>query len=216
MRSSAILLCLPLLCLVGCRDGGDSKTPLSAVVPSDSATTPAFARTAPAAPAPDAPVAAAEPEESDGENVAATDGDGEAGEEAGEERDAGEAADSGEPDKDTPIPDVVVKNVGMHIGGEANTAEQKRPIRAAVALHYDAMKRCYAKADTPPTKAVTFGVDMRIKGEGGTPKITNPRSGLKGGGAKECLVSVFEAIEFPKQPKGQARMVSFSIEFRKN
>lgn len=185
---------------LGCRDGGDGKTPLSAVVPNGSASTPTFARPASAAAEtaedPAAPAASSEP--------------GEEGAAARDEEDAPPA----EPEKEAPLPDVDVKNVGMHIGGEKNTAEQKRPIRAAISEHYDAMKRCYAKAEETP-KGATFGVDIRINGAGGKPKITNPRSGLKGGGVKECLVSVFENIEFPKQPKGVARMVSFSIEFRK-
>lgn len=207
MRTSVRAVSLLFLLSAGaCRDGGDSKTPLSAVVPNGSASVPAFARTS--APAPEetaaedsAPAPAADQTD---QEAAEPEGDGAAGEE-----------DAAEPEKaEAPLPDVEVKNVGMHIGGEANTAEQKRPIRAAVAAHYDEMKRCYAKAEDPP-KGATFGVDMRIKGEGGTAKISNPRSGLKGGGVKECLVSVFEAIEFPKQPKNAPRMVSFSIEFRK-
>ncbi len=198
--------CLGLSMLTGaCRDG-DTKTPLSASVPNGSASTPAFARTnAPAATAaPEAPAepttqpASSEPPAADGSATA--------------KGEVPPAEDKPEPE--APLPDVDVKNVGMHIGGEANTSAQKRPIRAEVAKHYDAMKRCYAKATDPP-KGATFGVDMRIKGDGGKPKITNPRSGLKGEGVKECLVSVFEAIEFPRQPKGVARMVSFSIEFRK-
>lgn len=189
----------------GCRDGGDSKTPLSAVVPNGSASVPSFARTAPA------------PEEQateDGAPAPTSDQESEPDAEGATEDSPEETAEPEKAADDAPLPDVEVKNVGMHIGGEANTAEQKRPIRAAVAAHYDEMKRCYAKADAP-AKGATFGVDMRIKGEGGPAKISNPRSGLKGGGVKECLVSVFEGIDFPKQPKNLARMVSFSIEFRK-
>ncbi|MEM6789153.1 MAG: hypothetical protein AAF715_16650 [Myxococcota bacterium] len=115
---------------------------------------------------------------------------------------------------DAPLPAVDVKNVGMHIGGEENTAAQKRPIRQEVAKQYDAMKRCWARADTPPDKA-TFGVDMRIEGEGGPARIQNPRSGLRGEGVKQCMVEAFEAVVFPRQPGGVDRMVSFSVEFRR-
>jgi hypothetical protein len=198
MRSAFILYLGLSLAMLGCRDGGDSKTPLSAVVPNGSASSPAFARTPPAETAEPVaePANANAPEEQP-------------------QADAEAPSDDAEPEKDAPLPDVTVKNVGMHIGGEANTADQKRPLRNAVAKHYDAMKRCYAKAEKT-TKAVTFGVDMRIKGEGGNPKVSNPRSGLRGEGVKACLVTVFENIDFPRQPKGVARMVSFSVEFRKN
>ena len=187
-----IILSIALLALIGgCRDAADSKTPLSRTVPQGSATAPAFARTATPtsepAPPPAPPEPAEEPAAPEPEEVA----------------------------EDAPLPDVEVKNVGMHIGGEANTAEQKRPIRAAVAKHYDAMRRCYAKVTKAPKRGATFGVDMRINGDGGPPKVTNPRSGLRGPGVKECLVAVFEGIEFPKQPKGRARMVSFSVAFKK-
>ncbi|MEM9696469.1 MAG: hypothetical protein AAGA56_28250, partial [Myxococcota bacterium] len=86
--------------------------------------------------------------------------------------------------------------------------------RAVVAEHYDAMKRCWAMAEKPSRKA-TFGVDIRIPGEGGRPKISKPRSGLKGGGARACMVEVFERIEFPRQPRGVDRMVSYSVQFEK-
>ena len=199
MRAASMCL-IASLSLLACRDGVDSKTPLSAVVPNGSASTPQFARTASQPTEEEAATqpAAATPEDAEPEEAS--------------DKDAEEP--KAEPEKEAPLPDVIVKNVGMHIGGEENTAAQKRPIRATVAKHYDAMKRCYAKAEDPP-KTATFGVDMRIKGEGGAAKITNPRSGLRGGGVKECMVAVFEAIEFPRQPKGVARMVSFSVEFRR-
>ncbi len=207
--ASAILLTSLSLSALACRDGGDSKTPLSAVVPNGSASTPAFARVPHAATAKPETAPAALPAAAKVPDATREANDGEA-------KDPTETADGTavEAEKPEPLPNVDVRNVGMHIGGEANTADQKRPIRAAVAKHYDAMKRCYAMAEDPP-KGATFGVDMRIKGEGGQPKISNPRSGLRGGDVKACLVKVFENIDFPRQPKGVARMVSFSIAFRR-
>ncbi len=210
MRPVSVTFVASILSLLalGCRDGGDTKTPLSAAVPQGSATVPAFARTgAPAEPARTEPPAAeasadAAPSEADGDGDDSESGDA-----------AADASAAAAADDSAPLPDVEVKNVGMHIGGEDNSAESKRPIRAEVAKQYDAMKRCYAKAEAPG-KGVTFGVDMRILGEGGHPKIENPRTGLKGAGVKECLVKAFESVEFPRQPKGAPRMVSFSIEFR--
>ena len=199
-----------LLCAAGCRETNAASAPGS-TLPEGSASAPAFTREASTeAPEPvaEAPEAAADPAESDG---------AEGADDADEAKDAEPVAEKGaEPDdgKDAALPEVEIHNVGMHIGGEDNTAEQKRPIRAEVAKHYDDMRRCYAKAVEPARKA-TFGVDMRIVGAGGPAKISNPRSGLKGEGVKECLVQVFEGIEFPRQPRGVDRMVSFSIEFRR-
>jgi hypothetical protein len=205
--STLLGLLLPCAILVACRDAGDGMTPpLSAAVPAGSASAPAFARSDAEAtpPAPQAP-----PAESEVAPVASAAGaEGEDGEDSPK-------ADADEPAADDgPLPDVEIKNVGMHIGGEANTADQKRPIRAEVAKHYDEMRRCYAMAEKT-NKAATFGVDMRIDGGGGKPKVTNPRNGLEGKGVTDCLVSVFESIEFPPQPKNADRMVSFSVQFKK-
>jgi hypothetical protein len=196
-------LAMLLLCAAGCRETNAASAPAGSTIPEGSAVAPAFTREGgeaePAAPSNDA--------EAPPEPAA----------EAAEVAKEGESAPSQDPTEapsTEPLPNVEILNVGMHIGGEDNTAEQKRPIRAEVAKHYDDMRRCYAKAVDPGRKA-TFGVDMRIVGAGGPAKITNPRSGLKGEGVKECLVQVFEAIEFPRQPRGTDRMVSFSIEFRR-
>ena len=113
-----------------------------------------------------------------------------------------------------PLPDVEVHNVGMHIGGGPNDNVTKRPIRDAVKPHFDAMRACYAKAISPK-KAETFGVDLRIPGEGGLAKITKPRTAMKGEGLSECMVAAFEKVEFQKPPKGLPMTVSFSVEFKK-
>lgn len=177
-----------------CRETSGPDVPATSSAPSASA--PSFEREAPA-PAASAP---APPPAPSATATALTEAD-DPPEEPAEEPEA-------------PLPDIEVRNVGMHIGGEENTSAQKRPIRAEVQKHYDAMKRCWAMAEEPPDKA-TFGVDMRIDGEGGAAKITNPRSGLKGDGVKDCMVAAFEGVVFPRQPGGVARMVSFSVEFQK-
>ena len=206
MRPVVCLIALLFVC--GCRESGPSPEPATAVVPEGSATAPAFEREGDTVPAKAEPAAPRAEEPKVAKDEAS---------ESEETEEAGEASESEEAEAatDAPLPGVEVRNVGMHIGGEKNTKEQKRPIRATVSKHYDAMKRCWGKAVDPPKKA-TFGVDIRIEGAGGPAKITNPRSGLKGGGVKECLVGVFEGIEFPAQPHNADRMVSYSIEFTKH
>jgi len=112
------------------------------------------------------------------------------------------------------LPEVEVTNIGMHIGGEANTADEKRPIREAVHKHYDDFRRCYGKLASPPEEA-TFGVDMLIDGTGGRAKITNPRNTFDDDTITPCFVAVFETVDFPKSKKGVAQMVSFSLRFRR-
>lgn len=203
-----------MLAATGCRETSAAAPPAPSL-PEGAASAPAFTRESPPEPA---EMAAAEPSNPGGDALAEAELQEGAPEEASEAAEKGEEAEkpeeTEEPEETGPLPDVDIRNIGMHIGGEENTAEQKRPIRAEVTKHYDAMRRCYAKA-VDPAKSATFGVDMRIPGDGGPPVITKPRSGLKGEGVKECLVAAFEAIQFPRQPNGQPRMVSYSIEFRR-
>jgi hypothetical protein len=194
----ALVFLVSLAAIGGCGEASKAPLPRGAAVAEGSSSAPEFSRkessaTPSLAKAEPAAVEAPQEEESDGAPEP-------------------EAVDAPEQEK---LPDVAIKNVGMHIGGEDNSAASKRPIRATVKNHYDAMRRCYAMADTPKKKT-TFGVDIRIDGKGGKPKVSNPRNGLKGEGVTSCLVSVFEAIEFAPQPNGQARMVSYSVEFKKN
>ena len=201
MRTAAIVACagLFLFALAGCREGGTAPPPDSATIPPGSASAPAFVRDEPAeAPAPEAATpdkaAAAKPVDATPEATA-------------------ETPPAETPKAEEKLPDVEIKNVGMHIGGESNSAASKRPIRNAIATKYDDMRRCYAKADQPAE--TTFGVDMRIDGKGGPPKITNPRNGLRGEGVKACMVAVFESVTFGEQPNKADRMVSYSVRFKK-
>ena len=57
-----------------------------------------------------------------------------------------------------------------------------------------------------------FGVDLRIEREGGKAQVTKPRTALKGAGFTECVIGVFEKIDFRK-PKGGTTVVSYSIRF---
>ncbi|MBW2459912.1 MAG: hypothetical protein JRI68_35810 [Deltaproteobacteria bacterium] len=189
MARKGIWLLLAAFTWVGCTDGGSARPKTGASAPSGSASAPTFTRGAPSgAPSGTATEASASaPEPSASANAAADDG---------------------------PLPDVEVTNIGMHIGGEENTAAQKKPIREAVHKHYDAFRRCYGKLASPPEEA-TFGVDMRIAKTGGPAKITNPRNTFDDDTITPCLISVFEAVEFAKPKKGIDQMVSFSLRFRR-
>ena len=61
-------------------------------------------------------------------------------------------------------------------------------------------------------KGGDFGVDLRIEKDGGKAKVSHPRTSLKADGFKECVLSVFEAIDFEK-PKGGTTTVSYSLRF---
>jgi hypothetical protein len=203
MVRSAQLACSVLLGLTlaatGCSDNGGARPPTSAGVPAGSAIAPTFERTT-ATPA--AADAAQQKAKAPAESAAEKD-----------KTEPETQPDAEAPGDSAPLPDVAVTNIGMHIGGEKNTAKQKAPIRDAVKKHYDALKRCYAEGEQP--KEAIFGVDMRIKKEGGLAKISNPRSGFKSKAVKQCLVAAFEKVEFEANPRNLAQMVSFSVRFNK-
>ncbi len=122
-----------------------------------------------------------------------------------------EPAASAVPEPVEPLPDVEVKNIGMHIGGGPNDRETKQPIAESVKPHFDALRACW-KHVAEPGKPGDFGVDLLIPHDGGKASVSNPRSALKGDGFEACVVGVFEAIDF-KKPKTGKTMVSYSIRF---
>lgn len=174
----------------GCAESGGARPQTSAELPADSVAVPKFQRSS-------APVA----EQPESAPLA---------KEAAEDKSAVDAAEAAA----GPLPDVDIANVGMHIGGEKNTNEQKKPIRDAVKDQYDALRRCYAKAQDPGPE-VTFGVDMLIPRDGGRAHVTNPRSGFGRHAVTDCMRGVFEAMELPAPVTHKPMMVSLSLRFRK-
>lgn len=113
---------------------------------------------------------------------------------------------------EAPLPNVKVANIGMHIGGGPNDAVTKEPIHKSVIPHYDEFRRCYGLLEDQK-KGGTFGIDLLIDKAGGKPKsVTKPRSPLKGHEFSECMVRVYEQIDFQK-PKGGTTKVSYSLRF---
>lgn len=99
----------------------------------------------------------------------------------------------------------------MHIGGGPHDAVTKAPIRLSVEPHFDAFRRCWSKVEDAK-KGGDFGVDLLIDRAGGRAKVSHPRTSLKGAGFKECVLGVFENIDFRK-PRGGTTTVSYSLRF---
>lgn len=110
-----------------------------------------------------------------------------------------------------PLPKVKVVNIGMHVGGGKNDAAEKDPIRRSVEPHFDELRRCFARVEDPK-KGGDFGMDLRIDKDGGKAKVSHPRTALKGKDFEDCVIKVFEAIDFRK-PKGGTTVVSYSLRF---
>ncbi len=109
------------------------------------------------------------------------------------------------------LPRVKVENIGMHIGGGPNDAVTKAPIADSVKPHFDELKWCFAKAEDP-TQGGSFGVDLLIERAGGKAEVTKPRTVIKGDAFRDCVVGVFEGIEFLKPKRGKTK-VSYSVRF---
>ncbi len=109
------------------------------------------------------------------------------------------------------LPEVSVENIGLHIGGGPNDDASKAPFRKAIEPHFDDFRACYVKV-VEPDKGGTFGVDLRVGRNGGKPEVRQPRTGMKGKGFRDCMVSVFQGIDFPAPHKPV--VFSYSLRFR--
>lgn len=109
-----------------------------------------------------------------------------------------------------PVPDVEVKNIGMHIGGGPNDTVTKGPIKRSVEPHFNAFKICFAKAEEQ--KQGDVSVDLKIEAAGGKAALTKYKSAIKGETFEACVKETFALIEFEK-PKGGATVVSYSLRF---
>lgn len=109
------------------------------------------------------------------------------------------------------LPEVLIENVGLHIGGGPNDDATKAPFKAAIEKRFDDFRRCYVHAEDP-RKGGTFGVDLRIGREGGRAQVQQPRTGMKGTELRACLVRAFESVEFARPARGPT-MISYSLRF---
>jgi hypothetical protein len=109
------------------------------------------------------------------------------------------------------VPRVRVTNIGLHIGGGPNDAATKAPFLRQIASHFDAFRRCYALVESPAAHG-TFGIDLLIAKEGGTPVTSNARTGIKGPAFSDCVVKAFAAISF-EPPRRGATKLSYALSF---
>ena len=109
------------------------------------------------------------------------------------------------------LPEVRVKNVGLHIGGGPNDDATKAPFQAAVERHFDELRGCYRLVNKPESGGV-FGVDLRIPGQGGKPTIQAKRTAMGGEEFRKCVLDVFARVEFQPPARGPT-VISYSVRF---
>jgi hypothetical protein len=111
----------------------------------------------------------------------------------------------------TPLPEVVVESVGMHIGGGKNDEAEKAPFKSAIEPHFPEFRRCYQHTEQPG-KGGTFGVDLFIDRDGGKAEVRQPRTGMSGEKFRNCVVEVFKSIDF-ERPRAGPTVISYSLRF---
>jgi hypothetical protein len=115
------------------------------------------------------------------------------------------------PTPDKALPELRVEQLGMHVGGGKNDADEKAPFRRALEQKFPAFMECYRLADDPWAGG-SFGVDLKIARAGGAPTVEQPRTRIRGAGFQECMVAAFGKVQFEK-PKAGPTVISYSILF---
>ncbi len=118
--------------------------------------------------------------------------------------------DSREPDPSRALPAVSTRHIGMHIGGEPNTPEAKRPFLTAFERAETGFLFCYRHVERP-MRGGTFGVDLYVPTRGGHPEVRAVRQRLGDESFENCMVHAFEQISLP--PQERPTMLSYSLRF---
>jgi hypothetical protein len=116
---------------------------------------------------------------------------------------------SAEPTPETPPKRVIVRNIGLHIGGGPNDAATKAPFKKAIEAAFDEFARCHERAETDNG---TFGVDLLVSAQGGKAEVSAPRTSMRGDAFRQCVVAAFGAVEFGAPKRGATRL-SYSLAF---
>lgn len=120
-------------------------------------------------------------------------------------------ADDREPDPSGALPELSYQHLGMHIGGEPNDADSKKPWLDAIERGEEGLMRCYRLVDQP-MKGGSVGVDLYVTTRGGSPEVRATRQKMGGDDFEACMKKAFEALSFhaPERPT----VVSYSILFQ--
>lgn len=123
---------------------------------------------------------------------------------------APDAVPSGPPPGTPSLPEVNVRNVGLHVGGGRNDAASKAPFLSTLERHHPDFLRCYRLVEEPGTQG-TFGVDLHVGRKGVVERVEQPRPGLPGDEFRDCMVRVFEKVQF--EPMSSPVVISYSVRF---
>jgi len=118
--------------------------------------------------------------------------------------------DDREPDPKKALPAVSVRPVGMHIGGESNSSESKKPFLRALEATNTQLLFCYRLVDSPLSGG-TFGVDLFVALAGGAPDVRGMRHKLGGSEFEACMGRALAGARFDRPDR--ATVLSYSLRF---
>lgn len=120
------------------------------------------------------------------------------------------APQTDQPEVDVPT-DVLVKRMGVHLGGGPNDEPTHDRFARPIEQRFDEFLKCHWLADRRSTNA-SFGVDLLIPTRGGRAKIQDYRTALKGKEFHLCMLGVFGSVHFPAPE--QPMVLSYSLLFK--
>lgn len=121
--------------------------------------------------------------------------------------------DEREPEPEAALPRLNYKHLGMHIGGESNSADSKTPWFKDIERYEDEILSCYRWVDEPQ-KGGSYGVDLYVSTQGGPPEVRGSRQKLGSESFDACMRQAFSAIDFhrPERPTVFSYSLFFELE----
>ncbi len=118
--------------------------------------------------------------------------------------------DGREPSGHGSLPELTFRHLGMHIGGESNSSEAKRPWLADIEAGSQALLGCYVHVNSP-LKGGSYGVDIYVGRKGGAPEVRGSRQKIGEAEFDGCMRTAFSSLNFhrPERPT----VFSYSLKF---
>jgi hypothetical protein len=124
---------------------------------------------------------------------------------------AAKAPDVGSPEPESML---ILKTVGLHIGGAPNDEPSRQHFVRQFETKFDDFRRCYPLAENASEQNAGFGVDLLIPARGGKPRLRQARSRLLGKRFRRCMRDAFVSLRFARPRVERSVTVSYSLIFK--
>jgi hypothetical protein len=118
--------------------------------------------------------------------------------------------DGREPEPQKSLPKLSFSHLGMHIGGESNSPESKRPWLEGIDAGEERLLLCYRLVNEPESGG-SYGVDLYVGKNGGAPEVRGSRQKIGGEEFDACMKQAFEHLNFKKPER--PTVLSYSLLF---